>query len=207
MKKRKKRGILCAIGAVLFAVAIPQMDSSEPAEIVMAVVIVLVVAFVAVRFLFPNLHLRKKARQARQRPRPISAKIRSNSAASRSPADRLRIPLRRSSRKLRSSFARRLNLRPLPPLRKPLSSRVSLMWKRFGAESSGSLMLRNTSTMNFMLLALPINPKMARPGRNICAESTTASRRLKIPTRWTCRSAHSCTSRRENPKNRRFPCV
>ncbi len=39
MKKHKKRGILCAIGAVLFAVAIPQMDSSEPAEIVMAVVL------------------------------------------------------------------------------------------------------------------------------------------------------------------------
>lgn len=75
MKKHKKRGILCAIGAVLFAVAIPQMDSSEPAEIVMAVVIVLVLAFLAVRFLFPNIHLRKKARQAWQRPRPISAKI------------------------------------------------------------------------------------------------------------------------------------
>ena len=52
MKKCKKRGILCAIGAALFAVAIPQMDSSEPAEIVMAVVITLVLAFVAVRFLF-----------------------------------------------------------------------------------------------------------------------------------------------------------
>lgn len=39
MKKHKKRGNLCAIGAALFAVAIPQMDSSEPAEIVMAVVL------------------------------------------------------------------------------------------------------------------------------------------------------------------------
>lgn len=64
MKKHKKRGILCAIGAVLFAVAIPQMDSSEPAEIVMAVVIVLVLAFVAVRSLFPNLRLRKKSTAA-----------------------------------------------------------------------------------------------------------------------------------------------
>lgn len=62
MKKHKKRGILCAIGAVLFAVAIPQMDSSEPAEIVMAVVITLVLAFVAVRSLFPNIHLRKKSK-------------------------------------------------------------------------------------------------------------------------------------------------
>ena len=207
MKKRKKRGILCAIGAVLFAVAIPQMDSSEPAEIVMAVVIVLVVAFVAVRFLFPNLHLRKKSKASTAAAAPHQREDSQQQRSFSAPADRLRIPLRRSSRKLRSSFARRLNLRPLPPLRKPLSSRVSLMWKRFGAESSGSLMLRNTSTMNFMLLALPINPKMARPGRNICAESTTASRRLKIPPRWTFRSAHSCTSRRENPKNRRFPCV
>lgn len=62
MKKHKKRGILCAIGAVLFAVAIPQMDSSEPAEIVMAIVIILVLAFLAVRFLFPNLRLRKKSK-------------------------------------------------------------------------------------------------------------------------------------------------
>lgn len=64
MKKHKKRGILCAIGAALFAIAIPQMDSSEPAEIVMAVVIVLVLAFLAVRFLFPNLRLRKKSKAA-----------------------------------------------------------------------------------------------------------------------------------------------
>lgn len=62
MKKHKKCGILCAIGAALFAVAIPQMDSSEPAEIVMAIVIVLVLAFLAVRFLFPNLRLRKKSK-------------------------------------------------------------------------------------------------------------------------------------------------
>lgn len=62
MKKHKKRGILCAIGAVLFAVAIPQMDSSEPAEIVMAVVITLVLAFVAVRSLFPNFRLRKQSK-------------------------------------------------------------------------------------------------------------------------------------------------
>ena len=64
MKKRKKRGILCAIGAALFAVAIPQMDSPEPAEIVVADVIVLVLAFVAVRSLFPNLRLRKKSKAA-----------------------------------------------------------------------------------------------------------------------------------------------
>lgn len=62
MKKHKKRGILCAIGAALFAVAIPQMDSPEPAEIVMAVVITLVLAFVAVHSLFPNIHLRKKSK-------------------------------------------------------------------------------------------------------------------------------------------------
>lgn len=201
MKKRKKRGILCAIGAALFAVAIPQMDSPEPAEIVMAVVIVLVLAFVAVRSLFPNLRLRKKSKASKAAAAPHqredSQQQRSFPVASRPLADALR----------RSRLANRLNLRPLPPLRKPLSSRVSLMWKRFGAESSGSLMLRNTSTMNFMLLALPINPMMARPGGNICAESTAASHRLKIPTRWTCRSAHTCTRKKENPKNRRFPCV
>lgn len=87
MKKRKKRGILCAIGAVLFAVAIPQMDSSEPAEIVMAVVIVLVLAFVAVRSLFPNLHLRKKSKAstaaAAPHQREDSQQQRSFSVASR----------------------------------------------------------------------------------------------------------------------------
>lgn len=70
MKKRKKRSILCAIGAALFAVAIPQMDSPEPAEIVMAVVIVLVLAFVAVRSLFPNLRLRKKSKASKAAAAP-----------------------------------------------------------------------------------------------------------------------------------------
>lgn len=93
MKKHKKRGILCAIGAVLFAVAIPQMDSSEPAEIVMAVVIVLVLAFVAVRSLFPNLHLRKKSKAstaaAAPHQREDSQQLRSFSVASRPLADTL----------------------------------------------------------------------------------------------------------------------
>lgn len=93
MKKHKKRGILCAIGAVLFAVAIPQMDSSEPAEIVMAVVIVLVLAFVAVRSLFPNLHLRKKSKAstaaAAPHQREDSQQQRSFSVASRPLADTL----------------------------------------------------------------------------------------------------------------------
>ena len=62
MKNHKKRGIFCAIGAVLFAVAIPRMNSSEPAEIVVAVMIALVLAFVAVRSLFPNLRLRKQSK-------------------------------------------------------------------------------------------------------------------------------------------------
>lgn len=91
MKKRKKRGILCAIGAVLFAVAIPQMDSSEPAEIVMAVVIVLVLAFVAVRSLFPNLRLRKKSKASKAAAAPHqsedSQQQRSFPVASRSLAD------------------------------------------------------------------------------------------------------------------------
>lgn len=91
MKKRKKRGILCAIGAVLFAVAIPQMDSSEPAEIVMAVVIVLVLAFVAVCSLFPNLHLRKQSKTntaaAAPHQREDSQQQRSFSVASRPLAD------------------------------------------------------------------------------------------------------------------------
>lgn len=91
MKKRKKRGILCAIGAVLFAVAIPQMDSSEPAEIVMAVVIALVLAFAAVRSLFPNLRLRKKSTAsvaaAAHHQREDSQQQRSFSVASRPLAD------------------------------------------------------------------------------------------------------------------------
>lgn len=91
MKKHKKRGILCAIGAVLFAVAIPQMDSSEPAEIVMAVVIVLVLAFVAVRSLFPNLRLSKKSKAstaaAAPHQREDSQQQRSFPVASRPLAD------------------------------------------------------------------------------------------------------------------------
>lgn len=91
MKKRKKRGILCAIGAALFAVAIPQMDSPEPAEIVMAVVIVLVLAFVAVRSLFPNLRLRKKSKAstaaAAPHQREDSQQQRSFPVASRPLAD------------------------------------------------------------------------------------------------------------------------
>lgn len=91
MKKRKKRGILCAIGAALFAIAIPQMDSSEPAEIAMAVVLALVLAFVAVRFLFPNLHLRKKRKAstaaAAPHQREDSQQQRSFPVASRPPAD------------------------------------------------------------------------------------------------------------------------
>lgn len=91
MKKHKKRGILCAIGAVLFAVAIPQMDSSEPAEIVMAVVITLVLAFVAVRSLFPNIHLRKKSKAstaaAAPHQREDSQQQRSFPVASRPLAD------------------------------------------------------------------------------------------------------------------------
>ncbi len=91
MKKRKKRGILCAIGAALFAVAIPQMDSPEPAEIVMAVVIVLVLAFVAVRSLFPNLRLHKKSKAstaaAAPHQREDSQQQRSFPVASRPLAD------------------------------------------------------------------------------------------------------------------------
>lgn len=91
MKKHKKRGILCAIGAALFAIAIPQMDSSEPAEIVMAVVIVLVLAFLAVRFLFPNLRLRKKSKAstaaAAPHQREDSQQQRSFPVASRPLAD------------------------------------------------------------------------------------------------------------------------
>lgn len=91
MKKRKKRGILCAIGAALFAVAIPQMDSPEPAEIVMAVVIVLVLAFVAVRSLFPNLRLRKKSKASKAAAAPHqredSQQQRSFPVASRQLAD------------------------------------------------------------------------------------------------------------------------
>lgn len=91
MKKHKKRGILCAIGAALFAIAIPQMDSSEPAEIVMAVVIVLVLAFVAVRSLFPNLRLRKKSKAstaaAAPHQREDSQQQRSFPVASRPLAD------------------------------------------------------------------------------------------------------------------------
>lgn len=90
MKKRKKRGILCAIGAALFAVAIPQMDSPEPAEIVMAVVIVLVLAFVAVRSLFPNIHLRKKSKASTAAAAPHQREDshqRSFSVASRPLAD------------------------------------------------------------------------------------------------------------------------
>ena len=91
MKKHKKRGILCAIGAALFAVAIPQMDSPEPAEIVMAVVIVLVLAFLAVRFLFPNLRLRKKSKAntaaAAPHQREDSQQQRSFPVASRPLAD------------------------------------------------------------------------------------------------------------------------
>lgn len=88
MKKHKKRGILCAIGAVLFAVAIPQMDSSEPAEIVMAVVITLVLAFVAVCSLFPNLRLRKKSKAAAApHQREDSQQQRSFPVASRPLAD------------------------------------------------------------------------------------------------------------------------
>ena len=91
MKKRKKRGILCAIGAALFAVAIPQMDSSEPAEIVMAVVITLVLAFAAVRSLFPNLRLRKKSTAsvaaAAHHQREDSQQQRSFSVTSRPLAD------------------------------------------------------------------------------------------------------------------------
>lgn len=207
MKKRKKRGILCAIGAVLFAVAIPQMDSSEPTEIVMAVVIVLVLAFVAVRSLFPNLRLRKKSTAsvaaAAHHQREDSQQQRSFSVASRPLAD-TPAPKQPEAPK---RVCQPVEPAPVAAPAQTVEQPRFLTWKRFGAESSSSLMLRNTSTMNFMLLALPINPKMARPGRNICAESTTASRRLKIPPRWTCRSAHSCTSRRENPKNRRFPCV
>lgn len=91
MKKRKKRGILCAIGAALFAVAIPQMDSSEPAEIVLAVVIALVLAFAAVRSLFPNLRLRKKSTAsvaaAAHHQREDSQQQRSFSVTSRPLAD------------------------------------------------------------------------------------------------------------------------
>ena len=91
MKKHKKRGILCAIGAALFAIAIPQMDSPEPAEIVMAVVIVLVLAFLAVRFLFPNLRLRKKSKAstaaAAPHQREDSQQQRSFPVASRPLAD------------------------------------------------------------------------------------------------------------------------
>lgn len=87
MKKYKKRGILCAIGAVLFAVAIPQMDASEPGAIVMAVVITLVLAFVAVRSLFPNFRLskRRKASSAPVTQRHGNPQQRSVPAVSRPP--------------------------------------------------------------------------------------------------------------------------
>ncbi|MDO4837831.1 MAG: hypothetical protein Q4B32_05510 [Clostridia bacterium] len=88
MKKHKKRGILCAIGAVLFAAAISQMDASQSAEIVTAIVIALVLAFVAVRSLFPNLRLRKRSKaSAAAVPRRKDPQRRSSSAVSRPLAD------------------------------------------------------------------------------------------------------------------------
>lgn len=89
MKKHKKRGILCAIGAVLFAIVIPQMDASQSAEIVTAVVIALVLAFVAVRSLFPNFRLRKRSRAstAADVPRRKDPQRRSSSAVSSPLAD------------------------------------------------------------------------------------------------------------------------
>lgn len=86
MKKHKKRGILCAIGAVLFAVAIPQMEAAQSAEITMAAVIALVLAFVAVRSLFPNLRLRKRSKAAAA-PRCKVPQRRSSSAGSSPLAD------------------------------------------------------------------------------------------------------------------------
>lgn len=89
MKKHKKRGVLCAIGAILFAVAIPQMEAAQSAEIAMAAVIALVLAFVAVRSLFPNLRLgkRSKASTATAAPRCKVPQRRSSSAVSSPLAD------------------------------------------------------------------------------------------------------------------------
>ncbi len=86
MKKHKKRGVLCAIGAVLFAGAIPRMEAAQSAEMAMAAVIALVLAFVAVRSLFPNLRLHKGSK-ATALPRCKVPQRRSSSAASSPLAD------------------------------------------------------------------------------------------------------------------------
>ena len=204
MKKHKKRGILCAIGAALFAIAIPQMDSSEPAEIVMAVVIVLVLAFLAVRFLFPNLRLRKKSKAAaaphqredpqQQRSFPVASRPLADTPAPKQPE----VPKQVCP--------------PVEPAPVAAPAQTVEQPRFIDVEALRRGIVRQPDApkyqhYEFHVAGVTYKSEDGTPGRNICAESTTASRRLKIPTRWTCRSAHSCTSRRENPKNRRFPCV